>query len=297
MKSVKIISPFPAGGATDVLARLLALNLSQSLGQSFVVESRPGAGGNIGTDLVAKANPDGYVIGISSSGPLANNKYLYKSMPFDGLQDFSHIILVAIVPMVIVANNAVQANSLSDLIKIARTKPGQFNVGTPGNGTMGHLTLELLKSLAQINMVHVPFKGGPPLTSALISGDVQISIDVITPYYVKQILNGSIKGISVTTDTRFPGLPKLQSASEQGLSGLEAYTWFALIGPAGLPKSIVESVNQETNKYINSSIGKEKMIEIGAQPMGGPPERVVAQINMDSVRWKQLIEKNNVKID
>ncbi|MBI2959307.1 MAG: tripartite tricarboxylate transporter substrate binding protein [Betaproteobacteria bacterium] len=296
-KAVRIISPFPAGGASDVVSRLVAQHLSGALGRPFVVEARPGAGGNVGTDVAAKAPPDGYTLVLSSSGPLANNRFLYKSMPFDGTKDFSYIILIGQMPMVVVANASAAVKTLSDLVALARARPGQLNAGSPGNGTMGHLTQELLKSVAKISLTHVPYKGGASLTGALLAGDIQLSVDVINPWYIKQVQSGAIKGLAVTALSRFPMLPDMPTAIEQGMEALEASTWFALVGPAGLPKPVVEKLNQEVNRYIASPAGRAKLLEIGAQPVGGPPERIAQIIASESPKWKRLIEQSNVRLD
>lgn len=296
-KTVRIISPFPAGGASDVVSRLVAQHLSGALGQSFIVEARPGAGGNVGTDVAAKAPPDGYTLVLSSSGPLANNRFLYKSMPFDGSKDFSYIILIGRMPMVVVANASVPGKTLTDLVRLARARPGQLNAGSPGNGTMGHLTQELLKSVGKINLTHVPYKGGASLTTALLAGDIQLSVDVINPWYIKQIQSGAIKGLAVTARDRFPMLPDMPTSIEQGMEELEASTWFALVGPAGLPSPVVGKLNQEVNRFIASPAGRAKLLEIGAEPVGGPPERVAAIIASESPKWKRLIEQTNTRLD
>ncbi len=296
-KAVRIVSPFPAGGASDVVARLVAQHLGGALGQSFIVEARPGAGGNVGTDVAAKAAPDGYTLVLSSSGPLANNRFLYKSMPFDGSKDFSYIVLIVSMPMVVVANSNVPARNLAELVQLAQARPGQLNAGSPGNGTMGHLTLELLKSVGKVNLTHVPYKGGASLTTALMAGDIQLSVDVINPWYIKQVQTGGIKGLAVTARSRFPMLPDMPTSFEQGMEGLEASTWFALVGPAGLPKSIVDTLNHEVNRYIASPAGRAKLLEIGAQPVGGPPERIAQIIASESPKWKRIIEQTNARLD
>jgi tripartite-type tricarboxylate transporter receptor subunit TctC len=294
-KPTRIIVPFPAGGSTDVVARIIAQRLTDRYGQSFVVENRPGAGGNIGTDAVAKAAPDGYTLGLSTSGPLANNKFLYKSMGYDPEKDLSPVILVGEIPLVIAANPGVPAANLREFVELARKQPGKFNAGSPGNGTIGHLALELLKTVTKTEFVHVPFKGDAPAMTDLLAGNLQIVASPVTSY-IKNIQAGKLKALAMTSRTRFATLPEVPTATELGID-LEAYVWFALVGPAGMPPAVVESLNREVNAIIAAPDMRAKLTDFGAQAGGGPPERLSGLIASEAAKWKRVIESAGVKID
>ena len=294
-KPVRIVVPFPPGGSADVLARLIGQRLGSAFGQSFVVENRAGAGGNVGTEAVVRSAPDGYTLGLSTSGPLVNNRFLYKSMSFDGTKDLVPIILVAEIPILFSANPAVPAKNLKEFVELGRAKPGQLNVGSPGNGTIGHLTLELLKSTAKVDLVHVPFKGDTPAMTEAMAGNVQAIAAPVTPF-IGPVKGGKLRGLAVTTRTRFAGLPDVPTAAEQGID-IEASVWFALVGPAGLPRPIVEKANQEADRYLTSDEGRAKLADLGAQVIGGPPERLGQLMASEAAKWKRVIETSGAKLD
>jgi tripartite-type tricarboxylate transporter receptor subunit TctC len=294
-KPTRIVVPFPAGGPVDIIARLTAQQLTGKLGQAFVVENRPGAGGNIGTDLVAKSTPDGYTLVLSSSGPLANNRFLYKNMPFDAARDLTPIILIGEIPMIMVAHPQVPATNLKEFTELARSRPGQLNAASSGNGTISHLTLELFKSVAKVDLLHVPYKGGAPAMAEVLAGNVQVMFDPLTTH-VKHVQAGNLRGLAVTTRTRFAGLPNVPTAIEQGVN-IEASFWFALLGPAGLPRNVVDKVNQHVDAYLNSKEGTSKLAEFGGQVIGGAPARVTAMMESDSAKWKRIIESSGAKLD
>jgi tripartite-type tricarboxylate transporter receptor subunit TctC len=294
-KPTRIIVPFPAGGSTDVVARIIAQRLSERFGQPFVVENRPGAGGNIGTDSVAKAAPDGYTLAMSTSGPLANNKFLYKSMGYDPEKDLSPVILVGEIPLVIAAHPGVPAANLREFAELARKQPGKLNAGSPGNGTIGHLALELFKTVTRTDMVHVPFKGDAPAMTDLLAGNLQIVASPVTSY-IKNIQAGKIKALGMTSRTRFATLPDTPTALELGID-VEAYVWFGLVGPAGLPRAVVEALNREVNAILAAPDMRARLTEFGAQAGGGAPERLSSLIASDAAKWKRVIETAGVKMD
>jgi tripartite-type tricarboxylate transporter receptor subunit TctC len=294
-KATRIIVPFPAGGSTDVVARLIAQGLTGKFGQPVVVENRPGAGGNIGTDAVAKAAPDGYTIGMSTSGPLANNKFLYKSMPYDPEKDLAPIVLVGEIPLIIVANPGVPAKNLKEFVELARTQPGKLNVASPGNGTIGHLALELLKSVTKTNMVHVPYKGDAPAMADLLGGNVQAVATPVTSY-IKNVQAGKLRGLAMTANARFPTLPDVPTTTELGID-VTASVWFALVGPAGTPKVAIDRINREVNAIISSPEGHEKLAQFGAVVAGGAPDRLGKLISADAAKWKRVIETSGIKLD
>jgi len=294
-KPTRIIVPFPAGGSTDVIARLFAQRLAGKFGQPFVVENRPGAGGNVGTDAVAKAAADGYTVGISTSGPLANNKFLYKSMPYDPEKDLAPIVLVGEIPLIIVANPGVSAENLKGFVELARARPGKLNVGSPGNGTIGHLALELLKSVTKTSMVHVPYKGDAPAMTDLLGGNIQAVASPVTAY-IKNVQAGKLRGLAMTSNARFPALPDVPTTVELGID-VQAGVWFALVGPTGMPKVAIDRINQEVNAFLSSPEGRAKLAEFGAVVAGGAPDRLGKLMSADAAKWKRVIETSGVKLD
>ncbi|VCU70466.1 Tripartite tricarboxylate transporter family receptor [Pigmentiphaga humi] len=294
-KPVRLIVPFPAGGSTDVVARLIAERLGQKLGQQFVVDNRPGAAGNIGTDQVAKAAPDGYTLTLTTSGPLVNNKYLYKSMPFDPAKDLTPIVLVGEIPLVIVSTDKVPAKNLKEFIALAKAAPGKYSIGNPGNGTIGHLAYELLRHNTGTQFLGVPYKGDVPAMADLMGGSIQAISAPITAF-IPQIQAGKMTGLAVTSKKRFPQLPDLPTAIEQGFD-VEAAVWFAVAGPAGLPRPIVDKLNREINLVLDSPEGRSKLEQFGALVGGGSPEQLDTLMKGESEKWKRIIEQANIKLD
>jgi len=290
-RTVRIVVPFPAGGANDLIARLLAEHFQKTIGGSYVVESVTGAGGNLGTDRVAKAAPDGYTLGLTSSGPLANNTLLYKNMPYDPQKNLTPIALVAEFPMVLAVRTTLGTPTLKDFIALARSKPGALNVGNPGTGTMGHLTAELFQSKAGITVQSIPSPGGYAKSiSSLLAGDLDGMSDVMNGNIISMVQSKKITALAVTTRERFSGLPDTPTAIESGLPGFEASTVFALAGPAGLPQSIVETLNREVNRFVASEDTKARFATLGARTMGGPPSAVSDMMVATIKQWKPVIE-------
>ncbi len=294
-KPVRLIVPFPAGGSTDVVARFIAQGLSEKLSQQFVVENRAGAAGNVGTDAVAKAAPDGYTLGLSTSGPLANNKFLYKAMPYDSEKAFTPVVLVGEIPLVIVVNPAVSAKSLKEFIELARREPGKQSIGHPGNGTIGHLALELFKNTAKIDVLAVPYKGDTPGMTDLIGGAIQGFAAPVTAF-IANIQAGKMRALAVTSRARVPGLPDVPTAAEQGIE-LDAAVWFGVVGPAGMAKPIVDRLNAEINRLLASSEGRAQLTRYAALVAGGPPERMGQLMATDAAKWKRVIEAAKITLD
>ena len=294
-KPVRIIVPFPAGGSTDVIARQLAQHLGNTLGQQFVVENKAGAGGNIGTDAMAKAAPDGYTIGLSTSGPLANNKSLYKDMPYDSDKDLSPIALVGEIPLVIVSNPQVKAANLKEFLALAKADPKAISVGHPGNGTIGHLALEALKSSAGVEMQSVPYKGDTPAMTDLLGGSIQ-AISAPVTAFIPNIQSNKLVALAVTSKKRFPGLPNVATAQEMGVN-LEATVWFAIVGPAGMPRPIVERLNQEINSFTSSPEGSAKLAQFGMVHVKGGPDLLGTLMTAEAAKWKKVVEAAKVTIN
>lgn len=287
-KPVRIVVPFPAGGSTDLVARFIAQGLSEKFGQQFIVDNRAGAGGNIGTDAVAKAPADGYTIGLSTSGPLVNNKFLYKTMPFDSDKDLSPIALVCEIPLVITSNPAkVSAMNLKEFLRQAKANPQSFTVGQPGNGTIGHLALEQLSIVTKTPLTHIPFRGDTPAMTDLLGGNIQALSAPITAF-IPNLSAGKLRGLAVTSSARYPGLPEIPTAKEQGID-LVATVWFGIVGPAGLPTEIAKKLNTEINAIVGSTYGRAKLQTYGAVVNLGSPELLHQMIQEDSLKWQKVI--------
>lgn len=293
-KPVRIIVPFPAGGSTDIVARQLAQHLGTALGQTFIVDNRAGAAGNIGTDAVAKAAPDGYTIGLSTSGPLANNKSLYKSMPFDAQKDLSPIALVGEIPIVFVTNTSVKAKDLKEFVALAKASPDKYSVGHPGNGTIGHLTLESFKTSTGTNLQSIPYKGDTPAMTDLLGGSIQ-AISAPVTAFIPNIQSDKLRGLAVTSKKRFPGLPNVPTAIEQGVD-VEATVWFAIVGPAGMAKPVITRLNQEINRYTSSTEGRAKLAQFGMVEANGGPELLGTLMNAEAAKWKKVVETAKISL-
>ncbi len=295
-RPIKLVVPFPPAGTTDILARAAAQKLTESLGQSVVVDNRPGAGGNIGSDLVAKSPPDGYTLLMGTVGTHAINPSLYSKMPYDHIKDFVPIVLVAGVPNVLVVNPALPVYSVADLIKLAKEKPGSINFASSGSGTSIHLTGELFKTMAGVDMTHVPYKGSAPAITDLMGGQVQIMFDNL-PSSLQQIKAGKLRAIAVTSLTRAPALPNVPTISESGLPGFEASAWFGVLAPAGTPPAVVAKINGEVNKWLQSADAREKLLAQGAEAAGGSPEKFAAFIRSETDKWAKVVKASGAKVD
>ena len=294
-RPVRIIVPFPAGGSTDVIARQLAQHLGHSLGQQFIVENKAGAAGNIGTDAVAKATPDGYTLALSTSGPLANNKSLYKDMPFDSDKDFTPIALVGEIPLVLMVNPKVKVGSLKAFVAKARAEPGSITVGHPGNGTIGHLALEDFKSRLDLKLLSVPYKGGAPAMTDLLGGTIHALSAPVTPF-IASIQSKKLIALAVTSKKRFAGLPDVPTALEQGID-MEATVWLAVVGPAGMPKSIVDLLNKEINQFTSTPAVNAKLADFGMIDITGGPELLARLMTTEATKWKKVVEIARIAIN
>jgi tripartite-type tricarboxylate transporter receptor subunit TctC len=302
-KPVRMVVPFPAGGTTDILARAVAQELTKSLGQSFVVDNKPGAGGNIGADLVAKAAPDGYTLLMGTVGTHAINKSLYARMPFDPQKDFQPITLVAAVPNVMVVNTEKAAArhiaNVQDFIKYAKANPGKLNMASSGNGTSIHLAGELFKSMTGVYMTHFPFQGSNPALFSLLSGDMDVMFDNL-PSAMTHIRAGKLKPLAVTSATRSAALPDVPTVEEAGgpaLKGFEASSWFGLLAPAGTPMDIVNRIQQETAKALATPAMKERLLAQGAIPSGNTPAQFAQLIDRESRKWAPVVKASGAKVD
>ena len=288
-KPVRIVVPFPAGGATDLLARSLGQKLGESLGQPFIVDNRAGANGNIGAAAVARAPPDGYTIMFCTTGPLVFNKIIYRTTPFDPLRDFAPIVLVADVPLLVAAHPSFPVRTLAELVAYAKANPGKVTYSSPGNGSMAHLTAELIQRETGMKLTHVPYKGTAPALNDLVAGVVNISFD-LAPTYVPLVKAGKVQALAVTTSTRSPVLPDVPTVIESGVAGYQSSGWFAFVAPAGAPADVIEKVNAITNQYIASPEGQARLAEFGMRPLGGTPQALGAFMVSELTLWRPIAE-------
>ena len=294
-KPVRMIVPFPAGGGFDIVARHLARSLGDKLGQPFVVENRPGAGGNIGAEAVARAPADGYTLGFLTSGPLANNKLLYKSMPYDADKAFAPVVLVGEIPLVFVAHPGVPVKNLAEFIQFARANPARSSVGHAGNGTIGHLALELLRYTAKADLLAVGYKGEAPAMTDVLAGAIQGASAPIAAF-LPHIQSGRLTPLAIAAPKRFPGLPNVPTAHEQGFD-VEAAVWAAVVAPAGTPKAVVERLNREVNGVLASPEFRARLEPLGVTAAGGSPDRVAERAAADTAKWKRVIDAARISIE
>ena len=280
----------------DVIARSLAEKSSKTLGQAIIVENKPGAGGNIGTEIVARSEADGYTMLITSIG-MTTNKYLYPKLPYDPVKDFAPISLVAIVPNVLVTN-ATQPNvkTVADVIANAKSQPGKLSYASAGNGTSIHLAGEVFTSMAKIDMQHIPYKGGGPAVTDLLGGQVNYMFDSITSAK-PHITSGKLRAIGLTTIKRSKSLPGVPIIAESGLPGYDVTPWFAVFMPASTPKPIITKLNRTLVTSMATPEIKEKFDAIGAEPIGSTPEELASYLNKEIDRWGKVITSNNIKSD
>lgn len=294
-RPIRFVVPFPAAGASDVLSRALAEKLTASLGQSVVIENRPGAGSTIGADFAAKAPPDGYtLLIITGSLPIAAN--LYRKLGFDLLKSFTPISLVANVPHVLVVNPSVPAKSVKELIALAKSRPGQLSAASQGNGTLSHLELELLKTTAGIDMAHIPYKGSSNAMTDLLAGNVSVFFNSVASSmpFVKK---GQLRALAVVSPTRLPMSPDIPTFAEAGLPGFEARNWFAVVAPAGTPPDIVNLLNAHIAKAVAAPDMVQRMAAQGAIMEASSPEQVTALIKSDLAKWGKVIRDANLHMD
>jgi tripartite-type tricarboxylate transporter receptor subunit TctC len=300
-KPVKIVVPFAPGGTTDILARAVAPELTKAFGQSFIVDNRAGAGGNLGADIVAKSPADGYTLLMGTVGTHGINKSLYSRLPYDPQKDFAPITLVAGVPNVMVMNTekakVMGINNVIEFIRYAKAHPGQLNMASSGNGTSIHLAGELFKSMTGIFMTHIPYTGSGPAMMGMVSGTVDVMFDNL-PSAMPQIKGGKLKAFAVTSSQRSAAMPELPTIEEAGeLKGFEASSWFGLLAPAGTPADVVLRLQQETAKALNSPAIKEKLLAQGAIPSGNSPQEFAALIDAEIKKWALVVKASGARVD
>ena len=294
-RPISLIVPFAAGGTTDVLARAVGQELSKSLGQPVLVESKPGAGATVGADFVAKAKPDGYTLLMGAVHHTIASS-VYRKLPYDFQKDLLPITTVALVPNLLVVNPAVPAKSVSELLALAKASPGKLTYGSAGNGTAHHLIGAQFEAMGGVQLLHVPYKGSGPLVTDLLGGQITMSFDTITPV-LPHIKAGKLRALAITTNKRSPALPDVPTLDEAGLKGFNLGTWFGVLAPAGTPREIVSRLNLEMVKIIHSPEFKKRMDDIGAEPVGNTPEQMAQQIKDDTERFAKLVKDAKVTIE
>lgn len=295
-KPIRLIVPFPPGGGNDVIARVIAQKLGERLGQQVIVDNRAGANGIVGLQALMQSPPDGYTLAVGAAGPLAVNPSLYDKLPYDPLKDFSPITNMVNYPLLLVVHPSVPVKNTQDLINLAKAKPKQLYFASPGSGNSGHLAGELLNSMANVQTVHVPFKGQGPALSDLISGQVQMLYSSI-PSVLPQVKSGQLNALAVGSAKRVPSLPDIPTISESGVPGYEAYSWVGMVAPAKTPKDIVNRLNREIVDILKQKDVSEKLNQQGALPVGDSPEQFGAYIKTEIEKWGAVVRAANIKAD
>ena len=300
-KPIRLVVPFAAGGTTDILARAVAAELAKLPGWNVVVDNKPGAGGNIGADIVAKAAPDGYTLLMGTVGTHGINQSLYGKLPFDPIKDFAPITEVAAVPNVLVLNPAFaqqnKIDSVKDLIAYARANPGKINMASSGNGTSIHLAGELFKTQTRTFMVHFPYKGSGPALTDLAGGTMQVMFDNL-PSSMALIKSGKLKALAVTSAKPSPALPGVPTiAQAAGLPQYEASSWFGMLAPAGTPPDVIQRIQHEVAKALGAPAVRERLQAQGAEPVGNTPEQFAAFIRAETAKWAKVVKDSGTKVD
>jgi tripartite-type tricarboxylate transporter receptor subunit TctC len=294
-RAIRIVVPFPPGGATDAAARLVAVKMGEHWGQPVVVDNRAGAGGNVGSDLVAKAPADGYTLVMGVTGSHAINTSLYSRMPYDPVADFVAISQVAVVPNVLVVHPSVPAKTLAELVALAKKEPGKLNYASLGNGTAAHLGMEMLKSEAGVDITHVPYKGSAPAVSDLLAGQVQMMVDGL-PSALPHVKAGKLRAIALTSLRRAPSLAELPTIAET-YPGFYADAWSGLFAPRGTPQPVVDKLSAEVQRILRLPDVREKLTALGAEPVGSTQAEFTAHVKREIEKWAKVVKTSGAKVD
>lgn len=295
-KPIRVIVTFPPGGSADAVVRMLVPRLTDKLGQQVVVDNRPGAGGNVGLALAAKAPPDGYTLGVGAAGALSANVSLYPQMPFDPLKDFKPVTMLAAIPFVIVGNPSLGAKNLRELITLAKAQPGKLSMAHGGNGTAMHLSSQLLAQMADIKFTEVPYRGSGPAALDVLAGQVPLAV-VDLPSALQHIRAGKLLAYAVTSPQRLPQLPEVPTAAEAGLQGYDSTGWFGVVAPAGTPAPIVSRLHAEITAALQDEAIKTSMRAQGVEPTPTSPEAFEAYIRSETAKWAKVIKSANIKLE
>ena len=294
-KPVRLVVGFPPGGAADILARIAAQQMSLALKEQVVVDNRGGAGGLVATEITARAVPDGYTL-LFTSIPHVINPHLYRKVSYDAVKDFDAVIQFVSVPLMLAATNAFPAHSVKELVALAKAKPGEINYASGGSGASSHLAMELFKSMAGIQMNHIPYKGTGPLITDLIAGQVSVTIASAVPL-IPQVRAGKLRGLAVTGNKRAGALPDMPTIAEAGVPGYEVINWFGVVAPAGTPKAIGTRINADLNKALTTRTLIDSLHAQGADPAGGSIAEFAAMIRRDLVKWEKVVRESGARVD
>lgn len=292
---VRVVNTFPAGGSGDAVLRIVFEKVGNALGQPFVVDTRTGAAGAIGTSNVANSPPDGYSLLLGTASTFGTNSATQKNLPYDPVRDFTPVVMIATTPYLLLVHPSVPASNLAEFLGHARANAGKLNYGSFGLGSSNHLTFELLRQSSGLDIVHVPYKGGAPLITALLAGEIQASMDVYATAY-PNVRAGKFRLLGVAAAKRFALLPEVPTLAEQG-HAVEGGTFFALLGPAKLPAAVVETLNREVNRALQAPEVRERLAALGTEAVGGTPEALAGTIARELQKWAQLVRARNLKFD
>jgi tripartite-type tricarboxylate transporter receptor subunit TctC len=294
--ALRLVVPFPPGGPTDIVARPLAVRLSEALGQSVIIDNRGGAGGNVGADSVAKSAPDGYTLLMGTVGTQAINVSLYKRLAFDPAKDFVPVAEVASAPVLLVANPRLPANSVKELIALARQQPGAINYGTAGSGSPGHLSGELFKAMAGINLTHVPYRGSAPAVTDLLGGQIQLMFDPIQSP-LPHVKSGALKALGVSSAKRSPLLPDVPTIAEAGVPEYETTAWWGVFAPAQTPPAVVERLHAEITRIVRSDFYVQQLAPLGAEPVSGTSQAFDQFVKQETSKWAKVVRDSGATVD
>jgi len=295
-KPIKMVVPFPPAGSTDLSARAVAAKLGERLGQPVVIENKPGAGGNIGSDMVAKSAPDGYTLLVGTVGTHAINGSLYSKMPFDHQRDFVPVILLSTTPNVLVVHPSLPVKDVKELIALAKSKPGELTFASSGNGTSIHLSGEMFNSMAGTKMQHIPYKGSGPMLIDVMGGQVNLTFDNLSAA-IQHIRSGKLKALAITTATRAPALPDLPTIAEAGVAGYDSSSWNAIFAPAGTPKDIVDRLARELDAILKAPETRKFFADQGAEAGGDTPDQLNAFVRAETTKWAKAVKDSGAKVD
>ena len=293
-KPVRVIVPSSPGDGADILARTMSQKLGEALGQAFVVDNRAGAGGVVGSELVARAHADGYTLIVAHAGSHAINAALYPKLSYDPVKDFVPIALFMTAPNILVVNNALPVKTVQEFVAYAKARPGQLNYASGGNGSSAHLTMELFKGITGTRLEHVPYKGSSPAMTDIIAGQVPVMF-VNLPPALPHLKSGKLRALAVTTLTRSAAVPEVPTVAESGLAGFETLAWFGMLAPAGTPRELVMRLNAEINKVAQTQEWKDKIAALGGDAVAGPPEVFARRIEGDIAKWKKVVSDAGIK--
>ena len=291
-RPVRVLVGFPPGQATDVLARMAAQRMSDATGQQFFVENRPGASGNI----AARATPDGYTLLMGSSGTAAINPSLFAKLPYDINRDFAHVIMMADIPQILVVNPNLPVKNVRELIDYAKVRPGKVDYASGGSGLTNHLIMEMFKSATGLRLVHIPYRGGPPALTDLIAGQVSLMFET-TVGALPHVRNGKLRALAISRIKRSAGAPDIPTVAESGVPGFDAAAWIAMFAPAGTPREVIMRLNGEINKGIATQEMRDRLVGLGADPVGGTPEDFAAFHKSELAKWAKVVKESGAKLD